>query len=146
MGLLMRKNDRSFSSGGAPSPKKARLGSFVDLSRGARESSVKPHVLDNGTYRGARTSTRRGIGTRPRRQRAGFAPIERDFRRMPFLPSESRRFERFRRRFTFASISSARFVVLFLFVSRIDAREPTRLNSTRPARCHTTTKTKLRSK
>ena len=82
MGLLMRKNDRSFSSGGAPSPKKARLGSFVDLSRGARESSVKPHVLDNGTYRGARTSTRRGIGTRPRRQRAGFAPIERDF----FLP------------------------------------------------------------
>jgi len=65
MGLLMRKNDRSFSSGGAPSPKKARLGSFVDLSRGARESSVKPHVLDNGTYRGARTSTRRGIGTPP---------------------------------------------------------------------------------
>ena len=43
------RNDRSFSSGGAPSPKKARLGSFVDLSRGARESASKPHVLDNGT-------------------------------------------------------------------------------------------------
>jgi hypothetical protein len=129
MGLLMRKNDRSFSSGGAPSPKKARLGSFVDLSRGARESSVKPHVLDNGTYRGARTSTRRGIGTRPRRQRAGFAPIERDFRRMPFLPSESRRFERFRRRFTFASISSARFVVLFVSRVMMRVNDETQLNT-----------------
>ena len=83
----MRKNDRSFSSGGAPSPKKARLGSFVDLSRGARESSVKPHVLDNGTYRGARTSTRRGIGTPPDVNAPVKAPIERDFRLMPFLPS-----------------------------------------------------------
>jgi hypothetical protein len=84
MGLLMRKNDRSFSSGGAPSPKKARLGSFVDLSRGARESSVKPHVLDNGTYRGARTSTRRGIGTPPDVNAPVKAPIERDF-----LPSRA---------------------------------------------------------
>ena len=65
MGLIMRKNDRSFSSGGAPSPKKARLGSFVDLSRGARESSIKPHVLDNGTRWSAR-----GNAPRARRQRA----------------------------------------------------------------------------
>jgi hypothetical protein len=45
-GILKNKRD-----GGASDMKKskmARIGSFVDLSRGARAPDENPHILDNG--------------------------------------------------------------------------------------------------
>ena len=62
-GGLIRKALENGSNGSLDakhekSPKKGRLGSFVDLSRGSRDSATRSHVLDNGA------SVRR----RPRRQ------------------------------------------------------------------------------
>jgi hypothetical protein len=63
-GGLIRKALENGSNGSLDakhekSPKKGRLGSFVDLSRGSRDSATRSHVLDNGA----------SVVARPRRRR-----------------------------------------------------------------------------
>ena len=53
-----RAADRAASGSASPAPKVGRIGSFVDLSRGANsDAKLKPHILDNGgAIRPRRTS------------------------------------------------------------------------------------------
>jgi len=113
-------------------PEQRRAGVERQAARpGQRYVSWSAHVNAPRYRHAPPTSTRRFRADRTRLSSYAFSSFH------------SRRFERFRRRFSFAHFFRA---FRRLFVSRIDAREPTRLNSTRPARSHTTTKTKLRSK
>jgi len=73
------------------------------------------------------------------------APIERDFRLMPFLPSSRAGSNGFGGRFTFASNSSARFVVLFVSRMMMRVNDETQTQHVRRVLTHST-KTKLRSK